>query len=184
VVGIFVLGSSRKPAPSTVDETAGKTAPPAAPLATPASSALALTKAAIKIPAAAVLTFRSNAGGAKTYLTDLAAALEPYRKDHYLDAAHALAALSRKYPDAAEPAYYEGVCQLFLNQNEAAIESLESARRYASKTLSDDVSWYLAVGFEQAGRPVDARREAEALCMRAGEYQARACAAADQLKAR
>jgi hypothetical protein len=183
VVGILVVRGRHQSATSSSKETAQQTTPRVAPL-TPPTSPLTLAKAAIKIPAAAVLTFRGDANEARTYLIGLAAALEPYRKDNYAEAARMLAALSLKYPDAAEPAFYAGVSRLFLNQNESAIESLQSARRHAGETLRDDISWYLALAFNRAGKTSDARREAEALCLRAGEYKDRACAAADQLKSR
>jgi hypothetical protein len=184
VVGIFVVRSARQSATLSPKETAQQIVPPASRLTPPASSPFTLAKAAIKIPAAAVLTFRGGANESRTYLADLAAALEPYRKDNHEEAVRKLAALSLKYPDAAEPSFYEGVSQLFLNQNEAAVEALQSARRHAGDTLRDDISWYFALALERVGRTSDARREAEALCSRAGEYKDRACAAADQLKSR
>lgn len=184
MVGILVVRRTHQSATSSPKETARQTVLPVPRLAPQAAVVFTLAKAAIKIPASAVLTFRSAAGGGDTYLADLAAALEPYRKDNYSEAARVLTALSLKYPDAAEPAFYAGVSRLFLNQNEAAIESLQSARLHASETLRDDISWYLALAFEHMGRTSDARREAEALCLRAGEYKDRSCAAADQLRSR
>jgi hypothetical protein len=184
VVGILVLRGTHQSATSSPQETAHQNTPRVAPFTPPASSPFTLAKAAIKIPAAAVLTFRGDANEARTYLADLAAALKPYRKDNYAEAARMLATLSFKYPDAAEPAFYAGVSRLFLNQNEAAIESLQSARHHAGETLRDDISWYLALAFNRVGETSDAHREAEALCLRAGEYKDRACAAADQLKSR
>ncbi|HUA20234.1 MAG TPA: hypothetical protein VMB25_15910 [Bryobacteraceae bacterium] len=169
VAGFFVARAWRRPAPpaQTVQGTV-----PSSPRA-----AFLLTKAAIKVPAAAVLTYRGNADAAKTYLAELAAALEPYRKDDYDEAARRLALLSRKYPDAAEPAYYLGVSQLFLRQNPAAVESLQTARSHSDETLRDDISWYLALALDRVGRTSEARSQAEALCARAGEYKDQACAA-------
>jgi len=168
VAGFFVARDWRRPVQPKTAETAPRTA-------------FVLTKASIKVPASAVLTYRGNVEAAKTYLEALAAALEPYRKDDYAEAARGLAELSRKYPNAAEPAYYLGVSQLFLNQNEAAVESLQAARSHADDAMRDDVSWYLAVAYNRVGRTSDARREAEALCMGGGEYKDRACAAASEL---
>ncbi|HTR37871.1 MAG TPA: hypothetical protein VMH80_18310 [Bryobacteraceae bacterium] len=164
VAGFFVVRDWRRPTPPRPTETAPQTT-------------FVLTKASIKVPASAVLTYRGNVEAAKTYLEALAAALEPYRQDDYAEAARGLAELSRKYPNAAEPAYYLGVSQLFLNQNEAAVESLQAARSHADDAMRDDVSWYLAVAFDRVGRTSDARREAEMLCRQAGEYKDRACAA-------
>jgi len=180
VIAVLVVRHTPQPARSHPAGVASQK--PAAGLTPP--SALTLTKAAIKIPASVVLTFRGDAESAKTYLADLANALEPYRQDNYVEALRRLAILSPKYPDAAEPAYYEGVSQLFLNQNQSAIESFEAARRRGSDTLRDDISWYLALAFYRSGKAVDARQQTEALCQRAGEYKARACAAADELAPR
>ena len=162
--GFFVVRELRRPVQPKPAETASH-------------ATFVLTKASIKVPASAVLTYRGNVEAAKTYLEALAAALEPYRNDDYAEAARRLAELSRKYPDAAEPAYYLGVSQLFLNQNEAAVESLQAARSHADDAMRDDVSWYLAVALDRAGRTPDARRDAETLCQQAGEYKDRACAA-------
>lgn len=148
----------------------------------PSAFALVLQKAAIKIPAAAVLIYRSDRKDSQAFLKDLAAALEPYRRDDYAEAARDLAPLAGKYPNAAEPAFYLGVSQLFLNQNEAAIASLQMARRRGGETLRDDASWYLALALERAGKPEDARREVEALCSRAGQYKDQACAAVPELR--
>ena len=79
----------------------------------PSRKIFILEKAVIKIPATAVLVLRSGESG-KGFLDGLAAALEPYRSDNYLEAIQRLEMLSRKYPDAAEPAYYRGVSQLML----------------------------------------------------------------------
>jgi tetratricopeptide (TPR) repeat protein len=160
-------------------ESARQTAPAQAGSGPPETGAFTLAKPAVKLPALAVLTYRGHTRGAKTYLAELAAALEPYRRDEFADAARHLALLVQRYPNAAEPAFYEGVSQLFLNQNEAAVSSLEAARRQGSGTLEDDISWYLGLAFHRAGRMPEARREFEALCRSAGEYKARACAAAE-----
>ena len=145
---------------------------------------MALQKATVKIPAAAVLIYRGAGQDSQAYLRDLAAALEPYSRDDYVQAEPALLALSAKYTSRAEPVFYLGVTRLFLNRDAAALESLRKARAYADATLRDDSSWYLAIASERAGKVPDALHELEILCGRAGEYQEKACAAAAQLKAR
>lgn len=187
LLAILVLSNTRQgiqEIKSPPKEAARQTAPAAPESAQKATAAFTLAKAAIKLPASAVLTFRGNAGDARTYLADLAAALEPYRRDDYAEAAHRLSAVARKYAHTAAPAYYEGVSQLFLNENESAIESLQAARRRAGETLADDISWYLVLAFHRAGRTSRALQEAEALCRRAGEYKERACAAAAEVRQR
>ena len=158
------------------------------PLPSPAKPtpvfAMTLAKAPIRIPAAAVLTFRGDADDSQGYLAVFAGALEPYRKDDYAEAARALDPVARKYPKAAEPEFYLGVSQLLLNDNTAAITSLQEARRRGGGVVTDDISWYLAVALTRAGSIAGGRAEAEQLCAGAGEYKDRACAAVDQLKAR
>jgi hypothetical protein len=176
IVVVVVRGTRQAPPPSP--EAIARPVPPAPQ----ADDSFTPMKAAIKVPAAAVLTFRGDANAGRTYLADLAAALEPYRMDDYAESARRLESLSQKYPDAAEPWFYEGVSQLFLKQNEAAVQSLESARRQAGDTLRDDISWYLALAYHRAGNRANARREAEALCTHPSEYKDRACAAASALK--
>ena len=175
IVMVVVRSTGQAPMAAKIDTRAVRPIPATTGLFT-------LAKAAIKVPATSVLTFRGDANGGKAYVGDLAAALQPYRADDYTEAARRLESLSRKYPDAAEPLFYGGVSLLFLNQNDAAIRLLETARQDPGDTLRDDIAWYLAVAFDRAGRTADARREAEALCMDPGEYKERACAAANALK--
>jgi hypothetical protein len=75
------------------------------------------------------------------------------------------------------------VSQLFLNENSTAMSSLETARKTADETLRDDITWYFALALDRSGRIEDARREIATLCERPGEYQNRACAAAEELRA-
>jgi len=177
VVGVVVVHGPRHAPPAP--EAVARAVPPATQ---PLIAMLTLAKADIKIPATAVLTFRGDANAGKSYLADLAVALEPYRADDYAEAVRRLESLSRKYPDAAEPLFYAGVSKLFLKQNDAAIRLLETARERPGDTLRDDITWYLAVALDRAGRTADARREAEALCKPPGEFKDRACAAAAALK--
>jgi len=144
-------------------------------------TAFVLSKAAVKVPAAAVLTFRTGSEDARAFLSELASALEPYRKDDFAEAARRLEPLARKYRESAEARLYLGVSRLFLDEPLVALASLEAGRRFADDALRDDVSWYLALAFDRAGRVDDARQELRALCLRPGEYQKRACASLDEL---
>jgi tetratricopeptide (TPR) repeat protein len=153
-----------------------------APLPAAQPTVFILQKAAIKVSAAAVLTFRSDADSQKAYLDELAAALAPYRSEDYAEAARMLEPLAKKYSQSVEPQFYLAVSLLFLNQNDKALESLSKARSISSDALHDDVSWYLALALNRAGRRDDARQEVEGLCSRSGEYQQMACAAAQELR--
>lgn len=151
---------------------------------TPAPLLLAFEKAPIRIPAAAVLTFRGDSNNGEKYLKDLAAALDPYRAGDYAGAEQRLAGVSRDYPGSAEAAFYLGVSQLLLGENDRAVESLKTARQHAGDTLRDAVEWYSTVALNRAGRNVDALQKAEGLCARAGEFKEKACSAAAALKPR
>lgn len=160
--------------------------PPASPATPPAAAktrtVFVLTKAPIKVSAAAVLTFRSGEVDSRAFLNEFASALEPYRNDDFAEAVQRLLPLSLKYREAAGVHYYLGVSRLFLQQDGPALESLETARRLADETLRDDLSWYLALALDRAGRVEDSRREIRALCSGAGEYQKRACAAQEEIR--
>ncbi|HYR91197.1 MAG TPA: hypothetical protein VE422_44485 [Terriglobia bacterium] len=177
VTGALVL---RQPG-QRPDESAKSVQPSRIPAAA-ARVAFVLEKAAIKVPAAAVLVYRGDAESGKTFLNELASALEPYRMDNYAEAARRLDLLAGKYPKYAEPHYYLGVSRLFLGENEPALAALNSALPLADDSLRDDVSWYLAIALDRAGRSEDARREVEGLCGHAGEYQQRACASVGELR--
>jgi predicted Zn-dependent protease len=143
---------------------------------------LPLEKAAIKLPAASVLLYRSDAASSQAFLKDLAAALKPYRADDYSEASRRLGNLSRKYPNSPEVPFYLGVSQLFLNDNTHAVDSLQAAGRLAGETLRDSISWYLIVALNREGRDQQALVAASTLCAQAGEYKQKACAAADEMK--
>jgi hypothetical protein len=180
IVTIAAVIAVRRPslAPPSNEIAAVHTAP------APVAFALVLQKPGIKVPADSVLTYRGDGQDSQALLKDLAAALEPYRSDNYAEAARRLERLVPKYPSAAAPAFYLGVSQLFLKQNDSAFESLQTARRRPDEALRDDISWYLAVAYERAGKNAEALREAERLCGKAGDYQPRACSGLDQLKQR
>jgi hypothetical protein len=145
---------------------------------------LKLEKAAVKVPAAAVLLYRNGGNTDKAYLQDLAAALEPYRAENFAESALRLQELSTKYPKSAEAFFYLGVSQLFLNQPEKALDSLKAAKPLADESLQDDVSWYLAVALERSGQPQDARSEVDRLCTGARDYKEKACRALVEMKSK
>jgi len=176
VTGIFLL---RQPTES-VDQIAGTAGTPVP--SRPARTAFVVEKAAIKVPAAAVLIFRGDAESTNRFMQELASALEPYRMDDYSEAARRLEAVVKKYPKYIEPQYYLGVSRLLLNEFDSAIESLNTARSLGDESWRDNVSWYLALALDRAGRTEDARHEVETLCGRAGEYQQKACAAVEELR--
>jgi hypothetical protein len=185
VIAIALFLTARQTAPPRPVESAqvnkDSIAPPPAPPQRP-RTAFIMSKAAIKVPAAAVLNFRSGAEDSKTFLNEFATALAPYRNDEYVEAARRLETLSTKYRESAEVYFYLGVSRLFIDRNDEALASLETARRFADETLRDDISWYLALALDRVRRDADARREVDGLCSHAGNYQKTACAALEELR--
>jgi tetratricopeptide (TPR) repeat protein len=143
---------------------------------------LRLEKPPVKLPAAAALIWRGQGAPAQQeFLKEFGAALGPYRAGDYREAASRLEALSKKYPKAAEPHFYLGVCRLFLACNEEAVTALEQAKRLAEGALQQDAAWYLGIACLRAGRARQGTSELRGLCAGAGEYQARACAVVEEL---
>jgi tetratricopeptide (TPR) repeat protein len=179
VVAVTGLLKLRTPAVNVEQTAKSLETVPASPAA---RTAFVLQKAAIKVPAAAVLTFRSGADSGKVFVDDLAAALTPYRSDDYSNAAPLLEALAQKYPKSIESFFYLGVSRLFLNENGKAVDSLSSAQSLPGDDLRDDVSWYLALALDRVGRTAEAGHELDKLCMSSSEFRQRACAAAQELR--
>jgi hypothetical protein len=188
--GWFWLTSQRPPAGTSVSEPAGpsttpvatpRVAPPRAttpPAIAPPLLALSLQKAAIRLPASALLGMRTGMEMAEAqFLESLVLALEPYRADDFKTARERLGIVAQTRPDRAEPHFYLGVSQLFLGENEGAVVSLKNARRVADADLRASVGWYLAIAQSRAGRLKEARSELEIVCAGPGEYQQDACAA-------
>ncbi len=183
--GLFLVlrqGGAPQNLPSTTAGNKGGSEPPPTVQPAKARTAFVLSKAAIKVPASAVLTLRSGSNDERAFLDQFASALAPYRSDDFAEAARRLEQLAAKYPESTPVQYYLGVSRLFLNQNSEALESLETAGRLAADDLRDDVTWYLALALDRAGRLDDARREVGTLCSRSGEFQKQACTALEELK--
>jgi Tat protein translocase TatC len=129
----------------------------------------------------AVLTWRGRNESGQKFLDDITPALDAYRADRFAEAADSLAALSSRYPDSIEVYFYLGVSRLFLGDYEAAVETLQKAARFADNAFMADVSWYLGLALQRAGRIPDARARFASLCNGKSTYAARACAAVEEL---
>ena len=57
------------------------------------------------------------------------------------------------------------------------------AREIDRGSLSDDISWYLAVANVKTGNAADAMTELRKLCSKPGVYSARACAGIQEIEA-
>ncbi len=168
VLSVYVGWESRRPGPG--------------PVASQPPTVLRLDKAAVKLPATAVLVWRGDAQERQQrYLAELTRALEPYRADDFAEALRRLEVLERNYPRAAEAHFYAGVCQLFLGFNSDAVRSFENARGLAEEPLAPDVAWYLSLAYQRAGQTQQAMQGLQDLCQGKSEYRERACAGLKEL---
>jgi hypothetical protein len=175
--------------------TSDVTNPPApSQAATNALSAFRLEKAPVSQPASVAMVWRgeTDEGDQKAAMSaeahEMEQALAPYRADKYAEAATRLERVAQKYPRLPEARFYLGVCQLFLNQNQGAVENLSSARGISSKSpankqLAVRAGWYLALAYHRTGEDTLATPILEELCHSRGENSARACAALNELSA-
>jgi len=108
----------------------------------------------------------------------MAPGVAAYRAGRFDEAERAFAGLQSRFPSAVEVPFYLGVSQLFLGENREAATSLESAARLADDSFAADVSWYLAIAWQRAGRAAEARKGFATLCRGTSPYAARACDAA------
>jgi TolA-binding protein len=155
---------------------------PGATAKTNEPSVFVLQKAPVKVSASAVLVWRGQAKHSEDeFAANFQKAIEPYRSDDYEEAARRLAALAKKYPGAGAAYFYLGVCQLFLDQNGPAVESLQKAQQLARGALQQDATWYLALSYQRSKDVDSARREVQKLCGQGGEYEARACEGLSEL---
>jgi len=120
------------------------------------------------------LTFRGTPA-ASSLVDDLAPPLDAFRASDYARSAQALQPLEAKYPAAIEPPYYRGLSLLFMNDAAGAIAELQKAARLADDTFSADVTWYLAVAQQRAGRIADARAALDTLCRTTNLHTSAAC---------
>jgi hypothetical protein len=135
---------------------------------------IAYSKPAVKLSPSA-LTWRGEAS-ANPFLRELAPAFDAYRAGDYARADAAFARLSTVYPDAVEVVFYQGVSRMLAGNDEGAIAPLEAAARLGNATFADDVSWFLAVARQRAGK-ADARERFAALCRGRSAHAAAACSA-------
>ena len=134
---------------------------------------LPLQKPDVRLSVAA-LTFRGTPAPS-SLVDDLAPALDAFRASDYARSAQALQPLEGKYPAAIEPPYYRGLSLLFMNDAAGAIAELQKAARLADDTFSADVTWYLAVAQQRAGRIADARAALDTLCRTPNPHKSAAC---------
>lgn len=104
-------------------------------------------------------------------------ALEPYRAGDYQKAAVALEGVSLDHPAEHRAALYLGVARLFIDEPQAAIESLRQAQQSTNPDVLADAEWYILVGIARLREPDEAEADAKAVCARGGPAAVRPCRA-------
>ncbi|MBS1825665.1 MAG: tetratricopeptide repeat protein [Acidobacteria bacterium] len=144
---------------------------------------LPLSAPPVKLSVGSAIVWRGeSATNEETYLKDLGAALAPYRAGQYAEAASQLAAVTKKYPQSAEAAFYLGVSLLHQNQPQPARAALEKAEALRPQALRDEVQWFLGVAWERTGNPGQAAAQLKPLCATPGPYHDAACSALPHLR--
>jgi hypothetical protein len=118
----------------------------------------AVEKAPVRLPASALLLWRgAGESAAPAEMRELVAALMPYQKDDYREAARLLAPLAGRYPRSFEAAFYLGVSLLMLERPAEATAPLERARALGDARQREEASRYLSLAMVRA-RPALAPR--------------------------
>ncbi|MFN7936006.1 MAG: tetratricopeptide repeat protein [Bryobacteraceae bacterium] len=144
---------------------------------------LPLSAPPVKLSVGSAIVWRGEGTASQeTYWKELGAALAPYRARQYDGAAAQLAAVSQKYPQSAEAAFYLGVSLLHQNQPERARAALEKAEALRPPALRDEVQWFLGVAWERTGNVGQAAARLKPLCDAPGPYHDTACSLLPQLR--
>jgi Tetratricopeptide repeat len=162
-------------APSPVVPSPSPDAAPPVPPPGPRGWAALPVAPAVTLPASLALVVRGAAPESQAFLTAFGTAIAPYRQGRYDEAASALGAVTRSFPDVPEGWYYLGVSRLLAGDAAAAIDPLRRAT--PSSVVGDDAAWLHAVALERAGRPDDVASALRALCAGTGPARQRACEA-------
>jgi len=110
-------------------------------------------------------------------------ALKPYRAGDDQKAAVELEGVLLDHPEEYRAALYLGVARLFIDEPQAAIESLRQAQQSTNADVLADAEWYILVGIARLREPDQAETDATALCARGGPASARPCRAVAVLAA-
>lgn len=147
-------------------------------------SVFKLEKAPIILPASAALVWRGQEDGSARPANDLKKALFPYQSGNYQEAVKRLDGLRKKYPSMAEAPFYQGVSQLFLNQNDKAAVALNDAVKLGKPPLLTQARWYLAVADYRTGKIEQAKDLLQPECRAGSKDSPRACQAVKELEVR
>lgn len=165
-------------------------APPRTQMASVASPAYdlraiaAIEKPPLRLPLDGLLLWRGAGQPSPPASTrELAAALAPYEKGDFREAATRLAPLASRYPKIFEVAFYRGVSLLLSGRPEDAVAPLAQARTLGDPAQRAEASWYLSLAHLRTGEIRQARPNLEQLCTAGGLHSVSACRVLGQLAA-
>jgi hypothetical protein len=163
-------------------------APPRPRMASVASPAYdlraiaAVEKPPLRLPLEGLLLWRGSGQSSPPASTrEIAAALAPYKKGDFREAANRLAPLASRYPEIFEVAFYRGVSLLLTGRPEDAVAPLAQARTLGDPAQREEASWYLSLAHLRAGTVGQARPHLEQLCSGGAPHSASACLVLRQL---
>jgi hypothetical protein len=144
----------------------------------------AVEKAPVRLPSGALLLWRgTNQPAVPAETRELVAALAPYQKDDFQQAAGLLASLSNRYPQSFEAAFYWGASLLMMERPAEAAAPLDRARTLGNPQQREEASWYLSLAHLRAGSIRPARPLLQQLCSAGGARAGSACAVLRRLAA-
>ncbi len=135
--------------------------------------------APVRLPMSSLGALRSSGDATSDWLME---ALAPYQAGRFDEAIPLLEAAAQSHRDSADAAFYLGVARLLAGRARDAIAPLEHAATLSSGSRRVETEWYLATAEQRSGSTAAARTRLAVLCQTAGDYQARACAAAHALQ--
>jgi hypothetical protein len=162
------------------------------PPSTEDASVLRLEKPAVRLaePPSGIARERSVDSAP---LQELSPALQPYRADHFDEAASRLTALVNRFPRDSSAQFYLGVTELLIasrtpspdsrKRYAQAIAALETARSLAADDpeRASDADWFLALGYLGIGQNQRAAEKLAAVCRGSGTHAEQACAGLGEL---
>jgi tetratricopeptide (TPR) repeat protein len=114
--------------------------------------------------------------------TALTAALEPYRRDNFADAAISLEGFVATHPQSADGWFYLGASRLLSGDAARARAAFDKALVLSAAEQHPELEWLAATAEARTGAIEPARARLEALCASPNPVQVRACAAKESLK--
>ena len=123
------------------------------PESSTAIASLPIEKLAPPQTAGSEIVLRGDVSSAEPTVAELEPAFDAYQKNDYGVAADRFGALAKQFPKSDVPILYLGISQLFLGENEAALQAFIEAEAIAQPGRRDAAAWYHAVAAARSHAP-------------------------------